>query len=145
MGLSRVVQVSAGSNFACALDDAGAVFCWGDSGRSDRQQRGWAHRRHRPPIAVPVIRHIRPEGGNVLAVTADSSSVATLGRQHYNLLGLSARWRARATPSSSSSTRPRRRRRLSLSHACLLLFASRHSPPRSSARGATRTSAQGWC
>lgn len=124
MGLSRVVQVSAGSNFACALDDAGAVFCWGDNadGRTGNGVDGGPTVVTPTAVAVPVIRHIEAEGGSVLAVTADGSGVYGWGANDYNLLGLGAPMAgAHPTPIvvilDPTSTFDVA---LSLSHACLL-------------------------
>ncbi len=89
-GLSRIVQVDAGSDFACALDDAGAVFCWGDNGggRLGNGVDGGPAVETPTAVAVPAMRRLSVEDGSVLAVTTDGHGVYAWGENDHNLFGL---------------------------------------------------------
>ncbi|MCB9596968.1 MAG: hypothetical protein H6719_29870 [Sandaracinaceae bacterium] len=123
-GLSRIVQVVAGSDFACALDDAGAVFCWGSNsdGHTGNGTIGGPDVETPTAVAIPAIGRLSAEGGSVIAVTADGHGVYGWGANTSGLLGLGpAMSGAQATPTpilvDAMSTFEAE---VGQSHACLL-------------------------
>ncbi|MBX3275754.1 MAG: hypothetical protein KF729_36170 [Sandaracinaceae bacterium] len=122
-GLSRIVQVTAGANFACARDDVGDVFCWGSNheGRTGNGTLGGPEVEVPTRVSLPVpIGWVGAEGGSVIAVTSDGAGVYGWGGNTQGLLGLGG---ADAQPSPRvlvMEAGARFEAAIGSSHACLI-------------------------
>lgn len=99
--LSRIVQVAAGNDYACALDETGAVFCWGNN-RDGRLGLGTVDG---PDVVTPTEVTLPTTIGEVvtgqttaLAISADRRSVYGWGDNFYGQLGLGTRDDESGTP-----------------------------------------------
>ncbi len=91
MGLSRIVEVDAGSDFACARDDTGSVFCWGDNsdGRTGNGTDGGPDLEVPTRVGVvPAVRELSIALGTVVVELATGEGVWGWGDNDNGQLGL---------------------------------------------------------
>lgn len=90
-GLERIEQVVAGSDFACARNDVGEVFCWGSNtgGKTgDGVDGGPDVQTPRRVEGLPVVGRLAAGRDAVLAITEDGTGVWGWGENRNGMLGL---------------------------------------------------------
>jgi alpha-tubulin suppressor-like RCC1 family protein len=85
--LGRVTQISAGEYHACALDGAGAVWCWGSAGNG--QLGTDAQRAYAKPVRISQLKAAKriSAGANHVCAVESSGTVHCWGRNTEGQLG----------------------------------------------------------
>ena len=91
-GLTNIVSVAAGPTFTCALDDAGAVWCWGSntSGELGNGSVGGSTGTPARVVGLPPVHSIAAGNDFVLAVTERRDEVWGWGEAGSGQLGRGA-------------------------------------------------------
>lgn len=71
-GLKDIVDIVAGSDFACALDASGTVFCWGGNSKGQLGTQSPAAYDPKPTKNIVRVTKIAAGGAHACAITTDS-------------------------------------------------------------------------
>lgn len=90
-GLTSVVQVAVGPDFACALDDTGGVKCWGEThSDGDGDESAPYHTAPTPVTGLPAVSKITATQGGVCAIAVGGGLWCWTDRRTNQIAGVGA-------------------------------------------------------